>query len=477
MTRITLPSTGTTGFSLAAAACLSLAGCTTFSEDAGFGVTESIVAEQLGQKAVWLRDDLARQAAASEVARLLQVTLTPQSAMQIALLNSPGLQAAYAELGLSEADLVQAGRLPNPGFSYESSSGGGAREIERTLEFGIISILTMPLRVDIEKRRFEAAKLRAAANAVNAAMDARRAYFDAVAAQQGLSYMHEVVAATEASRDLMSRMRRVGNASRLELAREQLFYAETATGLALATQLQLSTREALARAMGLWGKQLDFALPSRLPDLPDAPRVLENPEQQALAQRLDVRLSRHHLDSLANNRDLTRATRFINVLEAGPVQVRGRGEPVRDGYHILFEIPVFDWGDARVAKAELLYAQASDQFRATSVNARSEVRLAYQGYRTAYDIARYYRDEIVPLRKAISDEQLLLYNGMLVGVFELIADAREQVVTVSAYMDALREFWVSDTALQHNLLNSALPPAMGADSTMALPTPSEAIGH
>ena len=89
--------------------------------------------------------------------------LTPESAVQVALLNNPGLQAAYADLGLSETELVQAGRLPNPGFSYENTSGGAAQEIERSLEFGIISLLTMPFRVDIEKRRFEAAKLRAAA--------------------------------------------------------------------------------------------------------------------------------------------------------------------------------------------------------------------------------------------------------------------------------------------------------------------------
>ena len=436
---------------------LMLTGCTTFSEDGGFGVTEQTATEYLGQRAVWSRGDSAKEKAASEVAQLLEEVLTPESAVQIALLNNPGLQASYASLGLSETELVQAGRLPNPGFSYENTSGGGAQEIERSLEFGIISILTMPFRLDIEKRRFEAAMLRAAADTIDVAMETRKAYFNAVASRQAMSYMREVVGAAEASRDLMARMRRVGNASRLELAREQLFYAETTTALAQAAAAELSTREALVRALGLWGQQLEFKLPDRLPDLPESPRVIDNAEQQALAQRLDLQLARHDLDSLSKSLGLTQATRFINVLEAGPVRVREANEPTRNGYHIMFEIPIFDWGDARVAKAQLLYEQASARFRETAINARSEVRLAYQGYRSSYDIARYCRDEIVPLRKQISDEQLLLYNGMLVGVFELIADAREQVVTVNGYMEALRDYWTSETELQHAMLNGSLP--------------------
>ena len=141
----------------------------------------------------------------------------------------------------------------------------------------------------------------------------------------------------------------------------------------------------------------------------------------------------------------------------------------------MFEIPIFDWGDARIAKSEHLYTQASERFREAAINARSEVRLAYQGYRSSYDIARHYRDEIVPLRKQISDEQLLLYNGMFVGVFELIADAREQVVTVNGYLDALLDYWASDTELQHALLNSASPSTRTASA--AIPTTGEAEGH
>jgi outer membrane protein TolC len=92
--------------------------------------------------------------------------------------------------------------------------------------------------------------------------------------------------------------------------------------------------------------------------------------------------------------------------------------------------------------------QAVHRAADAAVKARSEVREAYAAYRSTYDLARHYRDEVVPLRKKISDESLLRYNGMLIGVFELIADAREQVASVAAAMDALRDFWMAEAELQ-----------------------------
>ena len=37
---------------------------------------------------------------------------------------------------------------------------------------------------------------------------------------------------------------------------------------------------------------------------------------------------------------------------------------------------------------------------------------------------------------------------MLASVFELLADAREQVTSVTAGVEALRDYWLADTDLQ-----------------------------
>ncbi|MBC7730507.1 MAG: RND transporter, partial [Bacteriovorax sp.] len=106
--------------------------------------------------------------------------------------------------------------------------------------------------------------------------------------------------------------------------------------------------------------------------------------------------------------------------------------------------------------------------------ARSEVRAAYAAYRSSHDIARHYRDEIVPLKKRISDENQLRYNGMLIGVFELLADARSQIGSVNGYIEALRDFWLAQADLELALIGpprptapSAMPTATAADGGAA----------
>jgi outer membrane protein TolC len=91
--------------------------------------------------------------------------------------------------------------------------------------------------------------------------------------------------------------------------------------------------------------------------------------------------------------------------------------------------------------------QAANRAADLAVRARSEVREAYGAYRTAFDIARHYREEIVPLRQRISEENVLRYNGMLISIFELLADARQQIGSVNAYIEALRDFWIAEVNL------------------------------
>jgi len=143
-----------------------------------------------------------------------------------------------------------------------------------------------------------------------------------------------------------------------------------------------------------------------------------------------------------------RSTRFVNLLDVSWLHNQGADGARSNGYEIELQIPLFDWGGARVAKAEAMYMQAVQRAAGITIDAGSQVREAYSGYRTAYELARHYRDEVVPLKKKISDEQLLRYNGMLISVFELLADAREQVASVNAAIEAQRDFWVADAALQ-----------------------------
>jgi outer membrane protein TolC len=433
---------------VAAVLLLVLAGCKSLSPDGGFSSVEQAVVERTGAEAKWVRSEDEANSVRARVKELLAKPLSAEDAVQIALLNNPGLQAGYAEVGIAEADLVQASRWRGPKLSFARLRRGDEIETERSIFFDVLGLVTIPLSVRGEEKRFEAAKSRAAAEALRVALDTRKAWFGAVAAQETARYMQQVKESAEASAELARRMAAVGNWSKLNQAREQAFYAEATGQLARARHAELASRERLARLMGLWGDDLAFKLPERLPDLPKAPREAGDLEAQALAQRLDVQAARRDAESLAESLGLTKVTRFVSLLEFGLHSNSETGKPRQRGWEIELTIPIFDFGQARTARAERLYMQAVNRAAETAIQARSEVREAYGAYRTAFDLARHYRDEIVPLRKRISEEILLRYNGMLMSIFELLADSREQVAAVNAYIEALREYWVAESDLQ-----------------------------
>ncbi len=446
-----------------------LSGCTGFSPDGGFGPIEQIAHERLGKEVKWTRSDDDRRIVAGRVDELLGKPLSADDAVQLALLNNRGLQAGFHELGISEAELVRAGNLQNPRFSmfHASRREGGGRDykIEQTLTFNLFSLLTMPQAVGVSKRQFEQTQRAVSLQMLRLAADVRRAWTQAVAAGETLRYARQVMEAAEAGAELARRMQAAGNFSALAQAREQGFHADAALNLARAHQAHIAARERLTRLLGLWGEQTAFTLPDRLPELPAAPLDAPDIERQAMASRLDLQIARLDAEATARNLGLTKTTRFIDVLEVGPARVLEgrRGDGYKKGYEISFELPLFDWGGSKVARAEAIYMQSVERVAEAAINARSEVREAYVGYRTAWDIARHYRDEVVPLRKRISDENLLRYNGMLIGVFELLADARAQVAGVNGYMEALRDFWIAQTDLDMALVGRPdLPWAPGA---------------
>jgi outer membrane protein TolC len=433
-----------------------LAGCASFSKDGGFGAVETSARERTGKEVRWVRSDEDARSVRARTRVLLAEPLGADNAVQVALLNNPGLQATYAELGIAEADLVQAGTGPNLRLHFlRTKYGNDVAKVEESFAFDILGLLTMPLRQKMEGRRFERVQAEASAEVIRVAAETRKAWIRAVAAVEAERYYLQVREAAEAGSDLARRMAAAGNWPKLNQMREQVFYADAAAQLARARAAAQAEREKLTRLMGLWGEDLAFRLPERLPELPAEPREGALLEARALEQRLDIRAARRETEWVAESLGLTKATRFVNALELGRARTKEGGDPFAYGYTVGIEIPIFDWGQARVARAEATYMQAAQRLAEAAIHARSEVREAYGAYRTGFDLAKHYRDEVVPLRKRISEEVLLRYNGMLTGVFELLADSREQVAAVHAYLTALRDFWIAEADLQASLSGRA----------------------
>jgi outer membrane protein TolC len=453
------PAVRRASFLAAAVSAVALGGCVTFSADGGFDPIAAETRAHLHEEVRWARTAEERRKDDAQVAALLAHALSPEDAVQIALLNSPSLQASFEELGISEADLVQSGRLPNPGFTLRRADAAARYDIEETLSFNVLSLLTAPFAHEIEKRRFAQVQSGVVIAVLQVANDTRQAFFAAVAARESVRYAEQVKSAADTGAELARRMLAAGNWSALDQAYEQNFAVDAAQRLTHARLVDNAAREKLVRLMGLSGEPPAFELAAALPELPRNIEDLPDVEQMVLHNRIDLRLMRTRIDELAHNLGLTKSTRFINVLDLGPTRVLqgAESQPYERGYEVNLEVPLFDGGGARVKRAQARYSQAVDRFAQAVIDARSQIREAYAAYRAAFDIARQQRDEVLPARRLIAAQNLLRYNASLISVFDLLADARAQIASVDDYIHSVRDFWMAKSQLDAALVgNSSL---------------------
>lgn len=427
-----------------------------------------------------VQDQAQRDRAEQEAARFLERPLSSDDAVRVAMLTSPAIQAILAQGWSAGAQAAQTSRLANPRFTFEHLTVGSELEIGRLLSFGLLDILLYPQRYRIAQSRMAEVRLQMTAEVLDQASAVRRAWIEAVASVQVEQLAKRVVDSAAASAELARRMQAVGNFTRLQRMAHQSYYAEALARLATAQHERVAARETLAKLLGLTPSQAAMLrLPDRLPDLPSAPMSPESVAGRALDERIDIRLAQSALQATARAEGVTLVTSLTDIelgLRRDTVFDNNGGSKARhQGYEIDLTVPLFDLGDQQRASASARTLAAEARMLATLRGANASLRTAYSAYRTAFDVAHQYATEILPLRKAMSEEQQLRYNGMLIGVFDLLADAREQAQVATAAINAQRVFWLSDAGLQSNLVGRpdgtvSLNAAAVADSPSGAPT-------
>lgn len=463
-------------------AALLLPACATFSPDGGMSVPADVASEYLRKDVVAIRNEDDAATARAQVDRLLKRTLTADTAVQIALLNNRGLQAVYNELGIADAVRVRQSLPPNPTFSITRLAGAAETELEREIVGSILALATLPARTEIANARFRQAQLMAALETLRVAAETRRAFYRAVAARQLVGLLTQASSASASTAELAKRLGESGAMNKLDQARQQVLHADLSTELARTQQRASSERERLIRALGLSDGDLAFTLPAALPALPKRALALPAVEQDAIHRRVDLQIARIDLDTLAKTYGLTKATRFVNVLEAGYTDKNTDDKDTGEhkfsrGFTLSLEVPIFDFGEARVREAEQTYMQAVNRLAHKAVNARSEARDAYRGYRASYNVASRYQRDVLPLRKIISDELMLRYGAMQVDVFALLTEARQKITANTNAVEALRDFWLASTDLQSSIIGGAGGAAEQQSKTAASTGGDEAAGH
>jgi outer membrane protein TolC len=268
-------------------------------------------------------------------------------------------------------------------------------------------------------------------------------------------------------------MKKAGNWSALDAMRQQAFHADAIAQSALAKQAQHASIETLTALLGMETPDA-ITLPAQLPPLPATIEQIDQPAQRAIAQRLDVQIARSNTLALAEALGLSRTTAMVDAIRLSYKNQSTTNAPGADGAEVTLLLPLFDWTGAKTKRAQAQYLQAVHRSADVAIRAASDARTAYAARQTAHATARHYHDRVVPLRKQISDETLLRYNGMLIGTFELLLDARNQMLAVTASLQAQRDYWLAESDWQMALVGGSVSIGSAAPAPQAASLP---LGH
>ncbi len=433
---------------------LLIAGCAQVPKEAGFNDVKNLVEQRVDYNIHWNQQTEADKEVEKAIEELFKEELTPEASVQIALLNNPSLQAIYEDLGVTQADVVEAGLLENP-VVFGQARFPNKSEESTNYEFGIaqnfLNILMQPSRKKLSAIRFEQVKLHVADEVIQLVAKVRRSYFQALGAKQVRNLRKEITVAAGNSFELAQRLHSAGNISDLELATENAHFEQSRLDLANSETALLDAREQMTRLMGLWGSQTNWWLPEQLPDIPAAEIPLENLESVAIENRLDMAAERKAVEALAQALGITIDWRWVGQIEVGVSTERETDRTWVTGPSLAIELPIFNQRQADIARLEAQLRRSQKRLTAQAIAIRSEVRSLRNRLIMQRNMADHYRRTVLPLREQIVDLTLKNYNYMLTGAFDLLIAKQQEFEAYQKYLEAIRDYWIIRADMQRSL--------------------------
>ena len=413
---------------------------------------QATVAERTGKHIHWNQGGVEDAQIEQGVQTLLRRELTAERAVQAALLNNRELQARFEEIGIAQADVIQAGLISNPNFAgsfrFPDRPPSGTN-IEYSIAQNFLDLLVLPLRKRIAAAQLAQTETHVADEVLKLAAEVKIAFYTVQARQQLLDRLRVISETNETAVEFTKRLHDAGNTSDLELANQQGSYEQSRLEVAQ-TELQVRRdRERLNRLMGVWGTNTNWTMGEHLPELPGSEGSLQNLESRAIAQRLDLQAARMRVDLIGQSLALRTKTRYA---PAG-IRIGVDTEREPDGQRVTgpildLELPIFNQGQGEIAKLTAQYRQAQRELEALTVNVRSEVREARDQLIAARDLTSYIGKRLLPTQQKALNLTLEQYNFMLKGAYDLLLAKQNEVAAERSYIEAWRDYWIARADLE-----------------------------
>ena len=457
-----------------AGSILALASCAEPSLDRGFDGVSQIVADRTARQVVWNHSSPAEIQVADGVSAILSRPLGPDDAVQVALFRNRGLQAGYAELGLAQVDLVQAGLLQNPALGASIRFPDGlysTTDVGLDLTQNLLNLILLPAKRDVALAQAAAAQFRVAASVIDLVADVKKAWFRLSANQAIDALLRDRVAASDASASLARRLHEAGNISDLDLSRQQADSEVTRTEYADALAAGVADREALNRLMGLFGQDTVWTLPDTLPALPPNRLPYDRLEPMAITGNLRIAALRRQSEASAKALGIARDYGWLTDVQLG-VSTEKNPEGYRvTGPTFQIPLPLFDRGQASRLRAAIALQQDEDQMAQLAIDTRAQVREVRDQLVRRRDLVDRYRTVVVPLQRRILALGVQQYNFMLLGPFDLLRAKQDEITASRRLIEAQRDYWIARADLDRLLGRTATDTSVNPqDAALRVPT-------
>ncbi|GAB2502283.1 TolC family protein [Arenimonas alkanexedens] len=432
---------------LALALACALGACTTLSPQPRSDDLAPLLAARGGPALDWAAVGAPRQERAA-IDRWLEQPMSLDAALRVAMLRSPRLQEEYAHQGLARAEVLAAVEISNPTLSLSRMSldaGGSNRSVGLSLP--LVDLLMLPARTRLAKLEYARATYEITGAVLGVVAEVESGWYQYVAARQVAAMRQAVADGAGAAAELADRFHAAGNISDLQLAQEQAVATEARIDALRARADAARQRLALNLLLGLHGDEADWEASDNLP-LP----VLREDEPAELARLAaegnpELLAARKQAEVLADALGLTRSLRWLGGSEIGYEREREADGARLKGPEIALELPIFNQGQARVARAEAQLAAALARVDRAELSAEQAVRLGSESVSALREVVALHREALVPQRETIVARQQERQNFMLIGVFELVQAKLAEYDAYQAYLEAVRDYWLARVAL------------------------------
>ena len=412
---------------------------------------QSTIQQRTGKQVEWQRDTGASDQIREAIRDLLRRTLSADVAVQVALLNNRELQATFEEIGIAQADLIEAGLLKNPIFAgdarFPNRSPSGT-DIEMSIAQEFFDLLVIRLRKKVAAAQLMKTKLRVGDAILKVAAEVKTAFYELQAEQQLLGRLKAINETDATAVELAQRQHEAGNINDLDLATQQATYSQSKLDIAETSASIRAGREKLNRLMGTWGDDTAWKIDDKLPELPVGDFPQRRLESLAINQRLDLAATKVEIGALVGSLGITKTYRYVGSVEFGVDTEKETDGQRMTGPTWQLELPIFNRGQGRIAKLQAQLRQAERQLESEAVAIRAEVREARDRLIAKRDLTTYYRDELLPGRKKILELTLTHYNAMLKSPYDLLLAKQNEILAERGYIGALRDYWIARANLE-----------------------------